>query len=433
MGKETVELVQIGQWNLRHGNRLCCIFVEGIRRRGFSRYRQSLTAVNHPLRRDDLFAAALRDRPPHTIDGMFVEQLQYADELTRSGEPAVACFEVLAQPGEVRRELPVAVDFRVIQTGRFPRQRRQVMERIEHLLAFFIRPLVPGDHLAVRDDYDLIDVGFHRDGGEGVSPRHAVSVVLPGDGLILVHLARLGDRRVEHPLEKWNRRGSFFFKSPADRFAPAADDALLVALAAAAEMVVQLIKVAHFRHRRRPVALQVFYAILHVRLLIAPRRHAEQRLEVVMAGQRLIMLVQLPVAPLENRHGDRLGIVPPQFLGNAVEVREGFHRAVQNRFHLFAGQRDRERAVRPRPSNQEHRHLPAAFGEVDVDVAEVGFRPPTRLMRKRKERFPLTLTMLRRVAPAPGRTRPGSLLPADGETSSPPCAAAWAGPIRPRA
>jgi len=31
--------------------------------------------MNYPLRRDDLFAAALRDRTPHPIEGMFTEQL----------------------------------------------------------------------------------------------------------------------------------------------------------------------------------------------------------------------------------------------------------------------------------------------------------------------------------------------------------------------
>lgn len=58
--------------------------------------------MNHPFRRDHVFAAALRNRLSHPIDGMFAEQLQHPDVLTRAGEAAMPHFEVFAQPSEVR-------------------------------------------------------------------------------------------------------------------------------------------------------------------------------------------------------------------------------------------------------------------------------------------------------------------------------------------
>ena len=50
--------------------------------------------------------------------------------------------------------------------------------------------------------------------------------------------------------------------------------------------------------------------------------------------------------------------------------------------------------MRIRPGRDEHRHLAATLGVVDLDVAEVGFQPSTRLMSQGDERGPLEPPLL---------------------------------------
>lgn len=153
--------------------------------------------MHDALRRNDLIAAALRNRLLHAGERMLAEQLQHAYEVTRSGEPAVACFQMLAEPGEVCRKFPVAVDIGVIQAGRLISEHCQVMQRIKDLFPTVIRPLMLGDWLSRGHDHDPIDVRFDRHRGEGITPRHAITVLLPDDRLILVDLARFADCRIE--------------------------------------------------------------------------------------------------------------------------------------------------------------------------------------------------------------------------------------------
>lgn len=54
-----------------------------------------------------------------TLDGMMREQLQYTDVLTGAGTWSEAGFEVAAEVGERRRQLPVAVDRSQVERGRF--------------------------------------------------------------------------------------------------------------------------------------------------------------------------------------------------------------------------------------------------------------------------------------------------------------------------
>jgi hypothetical protein len=74
------------------------------------------------------------------------------------------------------------------------------VQRIEHLLALTVGPLVLGNPHSVANDFDVIDICFYRDRGEGLPPRHTVTILLPSDRLILVDLANLAHGGFERAL-----------------------------------------------------------------------------------------------------------------------------------------------------------------------------------------------------------------------------------------
>lgn len=106
-----------------------------------------------------------------------------------------------------------------------------------------------------------------------------------------------------------------------------------------------------------------------------------------MAGQGLIPRMQRPLPPCQNCRGDSGRIVPPQLSWYRTEKLEGLHHAVQDRFHPLSRQRDRKRTIGMCPGHQQHVDHPAAVGEVDVNVAKVGFGPLSRGMVQRQERL----------------------------------------------
>jgi hypothetical protein len=150
---------------------------------------------------------------------------------------------------------------------------------------------------------------------------------------------------------------------------------------------VQLGQILHLWHRRRPVALQLPYPSFDVRLLLRTTHHAKQRLKGVMTAQRQIAFIQAPLATREQLRRHRLGIVPPHLVRHAAEEVQALDQPVQNGLRPLARQRHRERTIRVRPGEQQHRHLTTAFGEVHVDVAEVGFEPLPRIVVQRNERL----------------------------------------------
>jgi hypothetical protein len=159
----------------------------------------------------------------------------------------------------------------------------------------------------------------------------------------------------------------------------------VVTQAAGPQVGVECGQVGHRGHRRGPVALQVADAPLDVRLFLRPAYQAEQRLKDVMTGQCLVAIIEAALAADEQLRGDGARIVPPQFAGHTAEEGKGFDQAVQDRFGAFAGQRQSERAVGVGPGHQEHGHLPAAVGKIDIDVAEVRFEPLARIVVERDE------------------------------------------------
>src|SRR5580692_33285 len=117
--------------------------------------------------------------------------------------------------------------------------------------------------------------------------------------------------------------------------------------------------------------------------------HAEKRLESIVTAQGQVTLVEAALAAGEQLRRHRLGIVPPDFARHAAKKGEGLDHAVQDRLGAFGRQSDRERAVRVRPRHHQHRHEPAAVGEIDMDVAEVALKALTGIVIEWDESLPL--------------------------------------------
>jgi hypothetical protein len=322
-----------------------------------------------------------------TFLGMVVQQEQHADELPGTGERPVADLQGASQLGEGRGQHPVAIDRGVIQARRLARERCQVMEGIEHHRAAFVRARMSRDDLPGGRDGDLIDVRLDRHRLKRVDPRHAVGHVVEPDGLVFVDLGGHGEAGIEGPRGQGDGRGAVALEAVGDGIRLAGGGAVLIVEATSPEMLVQLGEIANTRHRRRPSSFQVLDSVLDVRLLVAAGRHAEQGLEVVVAGQGLVALVEPPLAPFEHLHGHGGRVVPPEFLGDAAEGREGLDQAVEDGFGALGGQGDGEGAIRERPGDDQDRDKATAVGKIDVDMAEVGLGATSRVVVQGDERL----------------------------------------------
>ena len=211
------------------------------------------------------------------------------------------------------------------------------MQRIEYLLIRIVTTRVTSNDLVFRDDFQTVHVGFDGDRRERITTRYAVAVLLPSDRLILVGFAHFADRCVKAPLGQGHGQDAFLSESSGDRFLLARDRALLILQAALAKMFVQRFQVLDLGHGGRPVALHEFDTAFHMRLLVAASRHATQRLEVVVAGQGQVLVVEFALPATQDGLGDRLGIIPPKFLGNTAKELEGQACTVGNGFDFFTG------------------------------------------------------------------------------------------------
>ena len=117
-----------------------------------------------------------------------------------------------------------------------------------------------------------------------------------------------------------------------------------------------------------------------------------------MAGQRRVAGMELALPPLQDRGGDGLGVVPPDFLGDAAEELEGGDHTGEDGLGALEWQRQDERRVGVGPGGDQERHGPSAVGEVDVDVAEIGLEPPARKMGQRDEGLLMSAFVLEYVA-----------------------------------
>lgn len=245
-----------------------------------------------------------------------------------------------------------------------------------------------GNQLAAEYDLDAIDIDLQRHLLKSSTTRHAVTIGVEADHLILVDLGR----RTQAGVEGRGGQGQGPLLLPrealADGLALTGLEPRAVAQAAAPQVGVQLGQVPRLRYRRRPVALQMPHPPLDVRLLLRPTYQTKQRLKGVMTAQRLIAVVHLARAAEGQVRRQRLGIVPPHFVRHTAEELKTFDHAVQNGLGPLGRQRQGERGIGVSPGEQQHRHLPTALGEVDVDVAEVGFEALARIVVERDERLP---------------------------------------------
>jgi hypothetical protein len=135
-----------------------------------------------------------------------------------------------------------------------------------------------------------------------------------------------------------------------------------------------------------------------VRFLVTAGRQAEERREDVVAGQRRVSRLESAFSPEEDQRGDSPRVVPPNFLGHRPEKLEGRDHPFENRLGAFKGESQDERSVGVRPGRDQKRHEPAALGEIDVDVPEIGFETLPRWMGQRDERFLMPTSVLPQIA-----------------------------------
>ncbi len=250
-----------------------------------------------------------------------------------------------------------------------------------------------GDDGFVQHNLDAIHIAFDRHRLKRGVARHAVVHVVEPRELILVDLRRLPDAGIKPRPRK--RSGSLFFlrKALPNRLRLAAAAAIVFLQTALAKISIELFHILHPRHGRGPFPLQRLHAVFHHRLFIAPRRHAEQRIENIVTGERLITWVDLPRPPRQQRLGHRLRIVPPDFFRHTPEKIKRLRHALQDRFGSLRRQRHRERKVGVRPDQDQHVDLPATVGEVHRNLAKVGFDSLAGPMIQRDERLSMVFPM----------------------------------------
>ncbi len=192
-----IELLQIRQRHVQTTHRLR-LFGQVQRRRHYDRTRRPVPhALENALDVVAGFGPALFDGPLHHFDRVLPQQLHDARVVFDAAAWPVPLLQVGTQLGKERRQLPAPEDVGVIERRRLALQCFQVMLRIQALLVPAIRPRIPGEHLAGGHDLDVIHVALDRDCLKRGRARRAVAVGIEAHGLVLVHLGRLEDARVE--------------------------------------------------------------------------------------------------------------------------------------------------------------------------------------------------------------------------------------------
>lgn len=134
--------------------------------------------------------------------------MQDADVLPGPGLYSQSLGESCAQLGKHGRQLPVAVDRCVIESGRLVQQRAQEMKGIEDLLPTPVTSRVSGNRCPTTDHFDAIDIPLHTHLSERPKAWHAVAVAIEPGCLVLVHQGRLNHTRIERTQWHWQRGGT---------------------------------------------------------------------------------------------------------------------------------------------------------------------------------------------------------------------------------
>lgn len=125
-----------------------------------------------------------------------------------------------------------------------------------------------------------------------------------------------------------------------------------------------------------------------------------------MTDQRLVALVEPTLPAHQQLRCHRLRVVPPQLARHATKEDEGLDQSVQDRLGAFTRQGQGERAIGVGPGHHQHRHLLTAGGEVDIDVAEVGFETLSGSVVQRNKRLTAAVLLAEHIVPhalvAPG-------------------------------
>ena len=128
-----------------------------------------------------------------------------------------------------------------------------------------------------------------------------------------------------------------------------------------------------------------------------------------------------------------LGLSHQTSLGTRAEELEGGDHAFEDRLGALEGQGQDEGGVGVGPGRDQERDEPAAVGEIDVDVSEIGFEALAREMSQRDEGLLMSASVLAQIALHLGIAAGGSRARRGGaERPGRRCAAAWAGRSRRR-
>jgi hypothetical protein len=144
----------------------------------------------------------LFDRRLHSRLCMTRQQLQHTHVLTHAGADAMPLFQPPTQFQKDRRQLPVPIHVRVIQRGRPTLQRRQIMPRVEHLVAGGVTPRVSRHDRVLMHDLNPVDIALDRHRLERAVTRDAVTHVVESRELILVDFHVLMQAGVEPTLRQ---------------------------------------------------------------------------------------------------------------------------------------------------------------------------------------------------------------------------------------
>jgi len=188
----------------------------------------------------------------HAFDGMRGQKLQHANIVAGTGAHTMLVLQRATQLAEYRRQLPVAVDVGVVQRRRLAPQRHQVMQRIEDLLAVAVGTTMVGDYLPARHDRDAGHICLDAHLLKGVHARHTVAIAIEAHRLVLVHAGWLVQTGIERACRQGQGVGLLALEALANGLFLAGLPALAIAQTAGMQMRVQLVEVAHHRHRRRP-------------------------------------------------------------------------------------------------------------------------------------------------------------------------------------
>jgi hypothetical protein len=299
-------------------------------------------------------AAALGDGLLDQLHRVLGQQSQDPHVLPGSGGQSLPLLEVGPQLIEACRQRPLGKYEGMIQSRGPAAEDRQVMLRLHDPFPAGVAAWVTGDHPCLRDYLDPIHVRLDRHCLEGPTTRNTVAVGVEPHGLVLVHLGRLGDKRIEGPWRQGQGGLLVLLEQLPNRLGPPGHHMAPLGQSTRPQVRVQRGQILHPGHRSGPVPLQVVHAVLHIGLLVAPRRHAEPRIETVIAGQGGVALLELALAALQDRRGHRRRVIPPDLPGHTTEEGQALDHPRQNGLCLFARQRHRKAKARVTPRQQQH-------------------------------------------------------------------------------